>query len=1033
MTSERSSVAPRAWGFRAISAIAIIATSFVLCRPRACEALEAKHLSAPLSFEPNRGQTDSAVQFLTRGSGYALFLTPGQIVLNLERQQPKSAAAAGHAPQAASVDTLRMSLVGANPKAPAVGVARQTGVVSYFFGNDPKQWRTGIPTYGKVDYAEVYPGVDLVFYGNQRELEYDFVVAPGADPGRIAWRIDGARPSVDAKGDLTLSASHGSATFRKPVVYQMSGDRKAYVEGAFLVAGGQVGFRLGSYDRSKPLVIDPVLSYVTYLAGSSADYIGQYTAPLVNSTSQGLAVDAAGSVYVTGRTTSVDFPIKNAYQGAQAKGSNSSVFVTKFSPDGSSLVYSTYLAGIGSDYADAIAVDPSGSAYITGNTNSANFPVTNGAYQTLCSPSPSTPPGTVTKASCNGSQNSAFVTKLNPGGTGLVYSTFLGGFGGSEGTAIAVDSAGRAYIAGNENAPCNLSYTFPACFPTTAGATIATVNAQNGTWAFAAVFDPAGANLLYSTLFGDLNGLKGSSTTTFGFVSATGMAVDSNGYFYLIGDTKAGKLPTTLGAFQSASAPLDTSSSFVQAFRGFVAKFNPLASISAGSLAACTYLGGKTGNTSDYLNGIAIDSSGNIYVVGYTNSTDFPVTSGAFNTVCAQAGSCDVGHVTKFNPSLTSAIWSTYIGGSRQDGSDDMVFTGPIQLDGKNNVYITGVAGPQFPLLNPVEPSPSGSGGQPGLVVVELDPTGSNLLFSTPIGSGRLDSMTAGGLAVTSAGVIYVAGNDIGANLITTPGAFQTTDPSPVPTCCYHGFIAKIMPTTAPQITVTGTGVAVYNAATFQAGGIAPNEFISLTGAGLGPATGVSSGMTTQLSGTSVSIGGTAAYLTYAQDGQINALVPFRVSGLLNTTIQVQYNGQPGNTVTVPVVPSSPGIFTQSYGPGQAWIANQDGTFNSASNPAARGSSVAFWVTGQGLVNTTLADGTQPAGPPYPSPLLPVSVSLGGVAVPAANLAFDGLVYSGEVQINLLIPANAPTGNAVPLVVTIGGASSRSDATIAIK
>jgi uncharacterized protein (TIGR03437 family) len=241
------------------------------------------------------------------------------------------------------------------------------------------------------------------------------------------------------------------------------------------------------------------------------------------------------------------------------------------------------------------------------------------------------------------------------------------------------------------------------------------------------------------------------------------------------------------------------------------------------------------------------------------------------------------------------------------------------------------------------------------------------------------------------------------------------------------------MPTTAPQITVTGTGVAVYNAATFQAGGIAPNEFISLTGAGLGPATGVSSGMTTQLSGTSVSIGGTAAYLTYAQDGQINALVPFRVSGLLNTTIQVQYNGQPGNTVTVPVVPSSPGIFTQSYGPGQAWIANQDGTFNSASNPAARGSSVAFWVTGQGLVNTTLADGTQPAGPPYPSPLLPVSVSLGGVAVPAANLAFDGLVYSGEVQINLLIPANAPTGNAVPLVVTIGGASSRSDATIAIK
>jgi len=978
----------------------------------------AKFLNAPLSFEANQGQAASTVQFLSRGSGYALFLAPGQIVLKLARQSP------------ASEDTLRMSLVGANSKALAVGVARQTGVVSYFFGNDPKQWRSGIPTYGKVDYPEVFPGVDLVFYGKQRELEYDFVVAPGADPGRIAWRIEGARASVDVKGDLTLRAPHGLATFRKPVVYQMLGDRKANVEGAFAVAGDQVGFRLGSYDRSKPLVIDPVLSYVTYLAGTSADYIGQFTAPLVNSTSQGLAIDAAGSVYVTGRTSSADFPTKNPFQGPPAKG-GSSVFVTKFSPDGTSLVYSTYLGGSGSDYADAIAVDSSGSAYVTGNTNSNDFPVTSGAYQTLCSPSPSTPPGTVTRASCGG-QNSAFVTKLNPAGTGLVYSTFLGGFGGSEGTAIAVDSAGRAYIAGDENAPCNPSYTFPACFPTTAGATIGTSNAQNTPqWAFAAVFDPTGANLLYSTLFGDLNGLKGSPTGSSGGTLATGMTVDSNGYFYLIGDTTAGKLPTTLGAFQSSSGPLDTSGSFVTAYRGFIAKFNPLASASGASLAACTYLGGKTGNTSDYLNGIAIDSSGNIYVVGYTNSTDFPVTSGAFNTVCSQAGSCDAGHVTKFNPSLTSVIWSTYIGGSRQDGGDDMVFTGPVQLDGEGNVYITGIAGPQFPLLNPVE-SP-GSGGAPGQMVIELDPTGSNLQFSTDIGSGRLDSMAAGGLAVNSAGVIYVAGNDIGADLVTTPGAFETTDPSPVPTCCYHGFVAKIAPATAPQINVRRSSVDVFNAATLETGGIAPNEYISLKGTGLGPETGVVSGMTTNVNGSSVYINGTLAYLTYAQDKQINVLVPFAVSGLENTTIQVEFNGVKGNTVTVPVVPSSPGIFTQSYGPGQAWMVNQDGTFNSGSNPAPRGTYVAFWVTGQGLVNTTLADGIQPTGPPYPSPLLPVSVSLGGSAVPSANIVFDGLIYSGEVQINVLIPANAPTGSAVPLVVTIGGASSRTDATIAIK
>jgi uncharacterized protein (TIGR03437 family) len=317
------------------------------------------------------------------------------------------------------------------------------------------------------------------------------------------------------------------------------------------------------------------------------------------------------------------------------------------------------------------------------------------------------------------------------------------------------------------------------------------------------------------------------------------------------------------------------------------------------------------------------------------------------------------------------------------------------------------------------------------VAVLELDPTGANVLFSTRIGSGGRQTANPAGLAVDSAGDIYLAGNIIGPGLITTPGAFQTTaNPS---TCCYHGFVAKIAPTTAPQITVSGTGVAVFNAATFQTGGIAPNEFITLKGTGLGPATGASSSMTTQLAGSSVSVGGTAAYLTYAQDGQINLLVPFNVSGLQNTTIQVEYNGVKGNTVTVPVIASSPGIFTQAYGPGQAWMVNQDTTFNASSNPAPRNTYVAFWLTGQGLVNTTLADGTQPSGPTYPSPMLPLSVSLGGVQVPAANVVFAGLVYSGEVQINLLIPANAPTGNAVPLVVNIGGAASRADATIAIQ
>src|ERR1019366_5079876 len=253
MTSEQSSAA--------VTALAIISICFGLGWPRAFAASrnEAKLMSVPLSFEPNQGQAASAVQFLSRGSGYALLLSPGEVVLNLERQQP------------VSVDRLRMSLIGANPKVNLVGLARQPGVVSYFIGNDPKNWRSGIPTYGKVTYPQIYPGVDLVFYGTQRQLEYDFVVAPGADPSRIAWRIDGARARVDSEGNLALSAPNGPASFKKPVLYQLDGDKKTSVEGWFAVAGSQVRFRPASYDHSRALIIDPVLSYASYLAGSGTD------------------------------------------------------------------------------------------------------------------------------------------------------------------------------------------------------------------------------------------------------------------------------------------------------------------------------------------------------------------------------------------------------------------------------------------------------------------------------------------------------------------------------------------------------------------------------------------------------------------------------------------------------------------------------------------------------------------------------------------------------------------------------------------
>ena len=440
------------------------------------------------------------------------------------------------------------------------------------------------------------------------------------------------------------------------------------------------------------------------------------------------------------------------------------------------------------------------------------------------------------------------------------------------------------------------------------------------------------------------------------------------------------------------------------------------------SLAYATYLGGHTANLGDFISGITIDNAGNAYIVGYANSADFPVTSGAYQTVCGVNGrECTGAHVTKLNPAGSAILWSTFVGDAKSDGSDALFFTGPIQLDGRGNVYIMGQAAGGFPLVNPVETA--GNGGDMQVLVAELDPTGANLLFSTSIGSGGLSTSSPAGLAVDSAGDIYLAGNNLGPSLITTPGAFQTTA-SYNPSRCSHGFVAKITPggpanhgRQRVQCRYASDGrdcpqrVHFHKRRRPRPGNRGRFQYDHATG------------------GRQRLIGGTAAYLTYAQDGQINALAPFGAGGA-QTTIQVEVNGVMSNSVIVPIVGASPGIFTQAYGPGQAWMVNQDSTFNSSSNPAARGTYVAFWITGQGYVNAPPPDGIQPTGPPFPTPVLPVSVSLGGVPLPAANVVFDGLVYSGEVQINVLIPATLPPAVrshwSLPLAGRLPGRTPRS-------
>ncbi len=321
----------------------------------------------PLSFEVNQGQTAAQVDFLSQGSGYTLFLTPTETVLSLQKPAP----AAGDAAKVPDSVVLSSTFVGANPQPQVVGLDRLAGTSNYFIGSDPSQWHTNIANYGQVEYQNLYPGVNLVFYGNQRQLEYDYVVAPGTDPGVIKLAIDGAESmTIDGQGNLVLHTSAGDVMEDAPVVYQESAGVRQPVSGQFVLEGdGQVGFALGAYDHTRPLVIDPVLSYSTYLGGTGYDW------------GNGIAVDTAGNAYVTGTTSSTDFPTTTgAFQTIY--GGNGDGFVTKLNPTGTALVYSTYLGGTGEDVGLGIAVDTAGNAYVTGGTSSTNFPTTPGAYQT---------------------------------------------------------------------------------------------------------------------------------------------------------------------------------------------------------------------------------------------------------------------------------------------------------------------------------------------------------------------------------------------------------------------------------------------------------------------------------------------------------------------------------------------------------------------------------------------------------------------------------------------------------------------------
>ncbi len=547
--------------------------------------------SMPLAFTENQGQWPDSILYRANAGGATMWFTKdgayyqftrhiprqsresgnpvgvgqyprGPDILARGRQMSTSAPFSDHEPDSLETMMIKANFVGSNPNPHMVGEEMIEYKCNYFLGNDPAKWRTDVPNYSAVVYEEIYPGIDLKYYGNGKQMEYDFIVSPGADPSQIMVRYEGAKSlSVDAAGRLVVETEWGEVIEQRPVVYQVSGGDRVSLAGEYVLKGDKgFGFELpDGYDRDLPLVIDPTLVYSTYLGGSGDDYWGS-----------GIAVDNSGYVYVTGATDSPDFPTTPDAYDTIYNGSNDA-FVTKLSIAGNSLIYSTYLGGNDYDRGSGIAVDDSGCAYVTGPTDSDDFPTFN-PYQT------------------DQDTTDVFVTKLSSAGNSLIYSTYLGGSGYEWGSGIAVDNSGGAYITGG---------TYSTDFPT--------VNPyqtyQDGLNAFVTKLSSAGSSLIYSTYLGGSGHDRGHD-----------IALDNSGCAYVTGMTHSSDFPT--------ENPYQT-------YQGGGDVFVTRLSSSGTSLVYSTYLGG---NLTDVGFGIAVDGSGAAYVTGWTASLDFPSTLDAYDT-----------------------------------------------------------------------------------------------------------------------------------------------------------------------------------------------------------------------------------------------------------------------------------------------------------------------------------------------------------------------------------------------------------------
>jgi uncharacterized protein (TIGR03437 family) len=912
---------------------------------------------------PLRFETAADGKLMAREGPYSLLVAAGQTTVTVSDRQHH---------RAASVVT---KLAGANMASHPQEADPLTARATYLIGQDPAGWRTGAGLFARAVYHGVYRGIDLVFHGDSGALEYDFVLHPGASARRIALDISGVSGiRLASDGALDIATPAGGIRWNKPVVYQWKDGVRQPVAGAFALHGRRVTFAIGPYDHSRELVIDPTLTYATYLGGND------------NESSRGVAVDASGNVYVTGFTFSLNLAttgssFQPSYHGGSFQAdTGGDAFVAKYSPAGV-LLYLTYLGGKGDDAGDAIAVDSAGNAYVTGNTSSTDFPTVKGSFQTTFGGSGAglnLPPF-----------GDAFVAKLNPAGSALVYSTYLGGSGDEQGAAIAVDPSGSAYVGGS-----TLSTNFPTknayqssykgaggnpnlCF----GCAGALIDFGDG---FIAKLTPDGTGLVFSTyLGGALND------------AVTALALDGSGNVYAGGSTLSTDFPT-LGAYQSkyGGTSSDTAQPVIKTGDGFVAKFD-----TTGKLVYSTYLGGSG---DDAVMAIAADATGAAYVTGFTTSSNFPASANAAQrTFTGPAGVTGIkgfawgdAFVAKLSPSGSSLVWATYLGGSDDDaGMAIAVDPGGNAIVGgfANSTNLKVTADAQQKAFGGTNGPPNFSDPSGDAFLAKVSSDGASFLYLSYYGGNASDAITA--LALDGQGNVIAGGTTTSTNLPVTANAAQKTyggeDPQFQTETMGDAFVAVFSGiASASAVPVI---LAVVNGASATTS-LAPGSAAVVFGSNLPSASA------------GALVGGQTAQVYFASATQWEVIIPYNAA-TGSSTIQV------GASAAFPITLSqyAPALFTDASGNLLA-LRVPSGTVVSASAPAFPGDALNIFATGLGAID---ANG-------HPSPL--PTVAVGGQQVTVVSAVNSS---PGNYQVTIQLPGTTPAGN-LPVILSIGGASSQS-------